>query len=122
MRWLFQRVLDRLAAQLTLLVAARFESQAEMELTETRAEMLRRAGQLERDDAPGAETLAAELRAAAQRLGRDDRAPAEGVLGPLRTLHAEDLREPESLRLPVEEKRPAALPANNKPSRNSKRS
>ncbi len=69
MRWLFERVVDRLIAKLTLLLAARFESHTELELIETKAEMLRRADELERDDSPEGKSLAAELRAAAARLG-----------------------------------------------------
>lgn len=122
MRWLFQRVLDRLAAQLTLLLAARFESQAELELTETRAELLRRAGQLERDDAPGTDVLAAELRAAAERLGRGEGGPAESVLEPLRRLEGEDLQTPDGLRLSADAEPPRALPAADKKSRSGKRS
>lgn len=125
MRWLFQRILDRLTAQFALLVAAQLESQAEMELSETRADMLRRAQQLERDETPGADVVASQLRTAAEQLGGDERGPAEGVLGALRRLQGENLREPENLRLAFHEKgekKPLELEAPEKRGRSNKRS
>ena len=94
MRWLFQRVVDRLLAKLTLLLAARFESHAEMELVETKAEMLRRADELEQDDSPEGKSLAAELRAAAARLGRGESGPAGDVLAAVEQLNGEELGRP----------------------------
>ena len=107
MRWLFERVVDRLIAKLTLLLAARFESHTEMELVETKAEMLRRADELERDDSPEGKTLAAELRAAAARLGRGEHGPAGDVLAAVEQLHGEELRRPDALRIGSQPKSPA---------------
>ena len=108
MRWLFQRVVDRLLSKLTLLLAARFESHAEMELVETKAEMLRRAGELEQDDSPEGKSLAAELRAAAARLGRSESGPAGDVLAAVERLNGEELGQADALRIGSQ---PTARPA-----------
>ena len=107
MRWLFERVVDRLIAKLTLLLAARFESHTELELIETKAEMLRRADELERDDSPEGKSLAAELRAAAARLGRGEHGPAGDVLAAVEQLHGEELRQSDALRIGSQPKSPA---------------
>ena len=62
--------------KLAVLLASKFESEAELELSEMRAEMLRRAAQLETEEVAGFGDLAAQLRDEAKTLGQRERGPA----------------------------------------------
>jgi hypothetical protein len=99
MLWFFRRVLDRLVARVMGVIATEIESHAQIELSDTRAALLRRAKELEQENVPGMEHVAAELRSRAELLGAAP-GPGSEVAGYVEALHGEDLRNPEALRLP----------------------
>jgi len=111
MIWLFRRILDRLVVRVLGVVATQVESHAQMELSETRAELLRRAKEFDHEDTPGMDLVAAELRGRAERIG-SSAGPGSEVLQLASELHGEDLRNAESLRLPVTDK-PQAIESSN---------
>jgi hypothetical protein len=91
MLWFFRKVLDRLVARVVGLVAAQIESHAQMEMSEMRAELLRRARELDREETPGMEDVAAELRSRAARIGQSA-GPGSEVVALVAEYDAEDLR------------------------------
>jgi len=112
MLWLFRRVLDRLVVRVVGVVATQIESHAQMELSETRAELLRRAKELEHEDTPGVDLVAAELRSRAERIGVSA-GPESEVTELAAELHGEDLRTGESLRLASERQKPRRIKTSN---------
>jgi hypothetical protein len=99
MLWFLRRVLDRLFAKLTLHLASELETHMEMELTERRAELLRRANELQKEEVPGIAEVAGSLRARAEKLGAESCVPAGDAIEVIERLRAEDLREANRLAL-----------------------
>ena len=99
MLWFFRRVLDRLVARIVGVVATQIESHAQMELSETRASLLRRAKELDHEDTPGMDLIAAELRSRAECIGTSV-GPGSEITHLVAELQGEDLRNADSLRLP----------------------
>ena len=112
MLWLFRRVLDRLVVRVVGVVASQIESHAQMELSETKAELLRRAKELECEDTPGMEDLAAELRLRAEGIA-ESAGPGTDVTRLAVELHDVDLRDVESLKLPASADKPRAIESSN---------
>ena len=93
MLWLFRRILDRLLVKSAVHVASDLEARMDLEMCETQAILLRRAHELEQENIPGLEQIAAGLRARAASLGGDDEVPAKDISAIVAVLRAEDLRE-----------------------------
>jgi hypothetical protein len=91
MLWFFRKVLDRLIVRVVGLVAVQIESHAQMEMSEMRAELLRRARELDREETPGMEEIAAELRSRAASIGQSA-GPGSEVVALVSELDGEDLR------------------------------
>ena len=73
MHWFFQRILDRLLLKSTIHAASQFEADLTLQLGESRAELLRKAHELEQERIPGLDEVAASLRAQAARMGQATR-------------------------------------------------
>ena len=63
MQWIFQRIVERLFVKLIAMMGSEWDARVEMHLSETRAELLRKAKQLEGEETRGLEEVAASLRA-----------------------------------------------------------
>jgi hypothetical protein len=94
MLWLFRKILDRLLARSVLQVASELEAEIQLELTDVRAELLRKADDFEREQIVGFEELAAGLRARAAKMADENETPGSDVLAVVALLRQEDLREP----------------------------
>ena len=53
MQWIFRRIIERLAVKLIAMMGSEWDARVEMHLSETRAELLRRAKQLEAEETLG---------------------------------------------------------------------
>ena len=102
MQWIFQRIVERLFVKLIAMMGSEWDARVEMHLSETRAELLRKAKQLEGEETRGLDEVAASLRAQAEQLGKGGESPASDVLAIAMSLREENLREPDSLRVAQE--------------------
>jgi hypothetical protein len=93
MFWIVRRIMDRLFVKVAVAIASKLESHADLELEETRADFLRRAAQLEKEDVAGMEEVVTRLRSQAAAIGRDGKAPGDGTLEVAKRLASENLRE-----------------------------
>jgi hypothetical protein len=94
MLWLFRKILDRLLARSVLQVASELEAEIQLELTDVRAELLRKAHDFEQERIVGFDELAAGLRARAAKMAGENETPGSDVLAVVALLREEDLREP----------------------------
>lgn len=101
MLWLFRRILDRLLVKSAVHAASDLEAQMELAASETQASLLRRAYELEQENVPGLDQVAAGLRARAASMAGENGVPGGDISGIVSILRAEDLREE------VERTRPA---------------
>lgn len=116
MRWIFRRIIDRLLVRSTVQVASQVEAEMNLELGEARAMLLRRVHELEQENLPGLEQVAATLRLQAARMGGDDEIPGGDAARIASVLRRENLNEEEPpivLPPPAEMSgaKPLALPA-----------
>lgn len=93
MFWIVRRIMDRLLVKITVVVASKLESHADLELEETRADFLRRAAELEKEDVAGMEEVVTRLRSQAAAIGRDGKTPGDGTLEVAKRLASDNLRE-----------------------------
>jgi hypothetical protein len=77
----------------TVEIASELEAQIHLGLSETRVSLLRRAHELEQEEVPGLDEIAAALRAHAARMGGRGEIPATDVLAVVEILREENLRE-----------------------------
>ena len=95
MRWIFRRIIDRLLVRSTVQVASEVEAEMNLELSEARAMLLRRAHELEQENLPGLEQVAATLRLQAARMGGEDDLPGGDAPRIAAMLRRENLGENE---------------------------
>lgn len=100
MQWIFQRIIERLVLKLISMMGSEWDARVELHLSETRAELLRRAKQFESEETLGLDEVAASLRAQAEALGKKGEAPSDDVVRVAISLKDENLREPDSLKAP----------------------
>lgn len=116
MHWIFRKIIDRLLVRSTVQVASQLEAEMNLELGEARAMLLRRAHELEQENLPGLEQVAASLRLQAARMGAEDEIPGGDAVRIAVALRRDNLREqdppivlPPSAEMAVSE--PLGLPA-----------
>jgi len=107
MRWIFRKIIDRLLVRSTIQVASEVEAEMNLELGEARAMLLRRAHELEQENLPGLEQVAASLRLQAARMGAEDEIPGGGAVRIASVLRRESLSEQEP---PIVLPPPAEMP------------
>jgi hypothetical protein len=93
MLWLFRKILDRLLAKSAVHVASELEARMDLEVSEMRANLLRKAHEFEQEKIPGLEQVAAGLRARAARVAGENEVPADDVVAIVAILRDENLRE-----------------------------
>lgn len=103
MLWLFRKIVDRLLVKSVVIIGSELESQMEIEISEARAALLRRASELEQEVIPGFKEIAADLRARVVRLGDHAEVPCTGVLQVVKALEHENLRDAQVLQYEIEE-------------------
>lgn len=95
MRWIFRKIIDRLLVRSTVQVASQVEAEMNLELSEARVMLLRRAHELEQENLPGLEHVAASLRLQAARMGGEEDLPAGDAVRIASALRRENLSEEE---------------------------
>lgn len=95
MRWIFRKIIDRLLVRSTVQVASQVEAEMNLELGEARAMLLRRAHELEQENLPGMEQVAASLRLQAARMGAEDEIAGGDAVRIAAVLRRENLSEEE---------------------------
>jgi hypothetical protein len=93
MLWLFRKILDRLLVKSAVHVASELEAQIDLEVSETRATLLRKAHAFEQENIPGLEQVAASLRTRAARVAGESEVPAKDVVAIVALLRDENLRD-----------------------------
>ena len=115
MLWIIERILERLLLKSALQMSSRKEAEMELVQVESRAELLRRAKELEDEKVPGFEQLAATLRKKAAEMEAGGVAPGADVLKVVEELRGDDLQNgngQKATRLNApQEKQHTALPA-----------
>ena len=97
MIWLFRRIVDRLLAQLMMLLSAKMGLASASELAESEADLLRQANDLEKEDVPGLKELAGRLRMRAEKLAQEDKVPSCDQQAVVIRLAEEDWRNPDAI-------------------------
>jgi hypothetical protein len=92
MFWIIERILERLLLKSALQMGSRKEAEMELVQVESRAELLRRAKELEEEKVPGFEQLAVTLRKKAAEMEAGGVAPGADVLKVAEELRGDDLQ------------------------------
>lgn len=113
MQWIFRKIIERLLVRSTIQVASRVEAEMNLETGETRAMLLRRAHELEQENLPGLEQVAASLRLQAARMGAEEEIPGGDAVRIASVLRRDNLseHEPPIVLPPPAETERLALPA-----------
>ncbi len=106
---LFRRIVDRLLVQLMMLLSAKMGLGSASELTESEADLLRQAEELEKEDVQGLKELAGRLRMQAEKLGQEDKVPACDQLTVVVRLAEEDWRNPDTIMLGSKEEKVSSV-------------